>query len=103
MGFLVKENRWDIIEVIRGTNFDEKTYLVRIKIPGGRGEKYNFLDNIYMPPESKSTVKDIRRKFGRVAVDVQKYKRQEEVVVGDFDSRLGKARNPNRTLDTTEK
>ena len=33
-----------------------------------------------MPPESKNTIKDIQRKFGEVAVDVQKCKRQGEVV-----------------------
>ena len=29
-----------------------------------------------MPPESKGTVKEISRKFGEVAVHVQKWKRQ---------------------------
>lgn len=40
-----------------------------------------------MPPESKSTVQDIQKKFGEIAIDVQNYKRQGEVVlVGDFNS-----------------
>lgn len=52
-----------------------------------------------MPPESKSTVKEIQRKFGEVAADVQKYKRRGEVVlVGDFNSRIGKASNPNENI-----
>ena len=49
-----------------------------------------------MPPESKNTVKDIRRKFGEVAVGVQKYKRQGEVVLeGDFKSIIGEASKLN--------
>ena len=44
-------------------------------------------------------MKEIQRKFGEVAVDVQKYKRQGEVVlVGDFYSRNGKASNPNENI-----
>ena len=34
-----------------------------------------FLGNMCMPPESKITVKEIQRKFGEVAVDVQKCKK----------------------------
>ena len=56
-----------------------------------------------MPPESKSTVKGMQRKFGEVAVDVQKYKRQGKVVlVGDFNSRIGKASNPNENIGQYE-
>ena len=52
-----------------------------------------------MPPESKSTAKEIQRKFGEIAVGIQKYKGQGEVVlVGDFNSRIGKASNPMRTM-----
>ena len=63
----------DIVEVIKDTKFDESIW---IRVPGERGAKYFSLGNIYMPPESKSTVKEIRRKLGKVAVDVQilKYK-----------------------------
>ena len=44
-----------------------------------------------MPPESKNTIKYIQRKFGEVTVDVQKYKRQGEVVlVGDSIQELGR-------------
>ena len=51
-------------------------------MPGGRGAKYDFLGNIYMPPESKNTRKNIQRKFGEVAVeDVQKYKKRQGEVV----------------------
>ena len=52
-----------------------------------------------MPPESKSTVKEIQRKFGEVEVDVDRYKRQGEVVlVICFNSRIGKDRNDEYTL-----
>ncbi|MEP1954874.1 MAG: hypothetical protein ABJJ26_08050 [Algoriphagus sp.] len=45
-----------------------------------------------MPPESKNTIKYVQSKFGEVAADVQKYKRQGEVVlVGYFNSRIGQA------------
>ena len=40
------------------------------------GSEILFLANIYMPIESKSTVKEIHKTFGVIAVDVQKYKRQ---------------------------
>ena len=58
-----------------------------------------------MPPESKSTVKEIQRKFGEAAVDRRKHKRQGEVLVlaGDYNARIGKASNPTRTLDTMGK
>lgn len=40
--------------------------------------------------------------FGEIAVDLQTYKRQgEEVIVGDFHSRIGKASNPNEKHWTT--
>ena len=55
-----------------------------------------------MPPESKSTVKEIPVKFGEVAVYVQKYKRQGEVavllIVGGFSPRIGKASNANESI-----
>ena len=52
-----------------------------------------------MPPGSNSTAKYIQGKFGEEAVDAQKYKRQGAVrLVGDFNSRIGKASNPNDNL-----
>ena len=52
-----------------------------------------------MPPESKSTVKEVQKKFGEVAVDLRKYKRQgEEVLMGDFNSGIGNASNPNENI-----
>ena len=43
--------------------------------------------------------KDIQRKFAEVAVAVRKYKRQGEVVlVGDYNSRKGKASNLNEKI-----
>ena len=84
------------LEVVKDTNFDESIW---IRVQGERGAKSFFIGNVYMPPESKSTVTEIQRKFGEVAVDVQKYKRQGEVVlVGDFYSRNGKASNPNENI-----
>ena len=55
-----------------------------------------FVGNIYMPPESKSRVSDIQRRFEEIAEDVQKYKKQGEVmVVGYFNARVGKASRPD--------
>ena len=72
----------DIIEAIKDTKFDESIW---IRVPGERGAKYFFSGDIYMPPESKSTVKgDIQRKFGEVAVDIHKYKRQRSSISGRF-------------------
>ena len=49
-----------------------------------RGAEDIILGNIFMPPESKSTVKEMQKKFEEIAVDLQKNKRQGEVVlVGD--------------------
>ena len=71
------------MEVIKDTKFDESMW---IRVPGERGAKEFFLGKHLYPTESKSTVKEIQRKFREVAVDVQKYKRQGEVViVGDFN------------------
>ena len=85
--------------MIKDSKFDENIWS---KKPGERGAKDYFLGNIYMPPESKKTIKDKQRKFGEVAVDVQKkYKRQGEVViliVGYFNSRIGKARKLNENF-----
>ena len=51
-----------------------------------------FVGNIYMPPESKSRVSDIQRRFGEIAKYVQRYKGQgEALLVGDFTARVGKA------------
>ena len=71
--------------MIEDTKFDES---IRLDDTRGAGIKTipstseeTSPDCIRIPPESKSTVKDIQRKFGEVAaVDVQKYKRQGEVV-----------------------
>ena len=63
----------DIIEVIEDVKYDENIWT---RVPGERGAKHLFLGNIYMPPQSKSTVKEIQNKFGEIAVDAQKYKRQ---------------------------
>ena len=74
----------DIIDVIKDPKFDES---IRIRAPGERGAVFSLrkhnIYNIYTPSESKSTAKEIQRKFGQVAVDVQKYKRQEVVLMGD--------------------
>ena len=49
-----------------------------------------------MPPESKSRVSDIQRRFGEIAEDVQKCERPGEVMlVGDFNARVGKASRPD--------
>jgi len=93
VGFLVKEYMCDIIEVMKDTTFDESIWL---RVPGERGTKDFFVGNIYMPPESKSTVNRIQQIFGEIATDVQKYKRLGEVMlVGDFNARVGKANQPN--------
>ena len=95
LGFLVNEYLCGIIEVIEDTKFDESIWL---RVPGERRVKYFFLGNMYMPPESMSTVKEMQ-KFREISVDVQKYKRQGEVVlVGDFNPRIGKASNPNENI-----
>ena len=73
VGFLVKEYMCcDIIEVMKDTKFDENIWL---RVPGERGTKDIFVGNIYMPPESKSTVNGIQQRFVEIATDVQKYKR----------------------------
>ena len=49
-----------------------------------------------MPPESKSRVNNIQQRFGDIAADVQKYKRQGEVIqVGDFNASVGKTNIPD--------
>ena len=35
------------------------------------GNEGLFVGNIYMPPESKSSVNDIQRRFGEIAADVR--------------------------------
>ena len=85
------------MDVVKDTKFDESIW---VRVPGERGANFFCLANIYMPPESKGTVKEIQRKLGEVvAVDAQKYKRQGEVVlVGDFNSRIRKASSPNENI-----
>ena len=52
-----------------------------------------------MPPESKSTLKNIQTKAGGVGVDAQKYDRKGGVVlVGYFNLIIGKACNPNENI-----
>ena len=52
-----------------------------------------------MALESKITIQNIQRKFGEVAVDVQRCKRQGEVaLVGGFNSRIGKASKLNDNI-----
>ena len=45
------------------------------KLTRGAGSEIFILRNIYMPSESKSTVKEIQRKFGEAAADVHRYER----------------------------
>ena len=62
-----------------------------------------FVGSVYTPPESKSRVNDIQRRFGEIANDVQKYKRQGEVMlVGDFNAREGKASRPDDIIGQYE-
>ena len=58
-----------------------------------------------MPPESKSTAKEIQRKFGEVAVDFQKCNGQGEVVllIVRLIEELRKQATRLRTLDNTGK
>lgn len=51
-----------MIEVIEDTKSDEN---IRMKVPGKRRAKDFFVEDINMPPESKSTVNDIQRRFRR--------------------------------------
>ena len=62
------------LEVVKDTNFDESIW---IRVQGERGAKSFFIGNVYMPPESKSTVTEIQRKFGEVAVDVERQQSKE--------------------------
>ena len=56
-----------------------------------------------MPPELKSRVSDIQRRFGEIAKAVQKYKRQGEVMlVGYFNARVGKASRPDDIIGQYE-
>ena len=81
----------DVVE-IKHTKFDENIW---IWVPGERGAKYVFLGNIYMPPESTRSVKYIQRKFGEIAVHVQKYTRPGKVVlVVDFDLKSRESKQP---------
>ena len=80
--------------MIEDTNYDENVWS---RVRGEREAKCFFLGNIYMPPESKSTVNVIQKKFGEITVDLRNYKRRGEVVVkvGDLISLIGKASNSN--------
>ena len=44
-------------------------------VPRERGTKDFSAGKSQIPPESKSTAIDIPRRFGEIAVDVQRYKR----------------------------
>ena len=55
-----------------------------------------------MPPKSKTTVNEVQKKFKETAVDLQKFKRQGDVVLARFVySRIGKASNPKENIDWT--
>ena len=89
----LKDYLCDIVEVIDDTKFDESIW---IRVPGERGKRSIFVGNIYVPPESKSRVSDIQRRFGEIAEGVQKYKKQGEVMlVVDVNARVGKASRPD--------
>ena len=66
------------MEVIGDTKFDENIW---IRVPGQRGTNDFFVGNIYMPPESKSRMNNIQRRFGEIAVDVDNSERQGEIML----------------------
>ena len=97
VGFLVKEYLRDIVEVIDDTKCDESTW---IRVPGERGKKDIYVGNVYMPPESESSVNNIQRRFGEIAEDVQKKRGQGEVTLkGNFNAGVG---NSSRLDDIIE-
>ena len=80
--------------MIKGTKLGESVW---IRVPGERRAKYVFLGNIYMPPESKTRVKEIQKKFGDVAVIVQKYtwyKARRSSTGGIVESENWKSKQP---------
>ncbi|CAB1108538.1 unnamed protein product [Ectocarpus sp. CCAP 1310/34] len=96
VGFLVKEHLFDVVEVVVKTEFEESLWL---KIPGERGEKDLFLGNVYVPPSSKKVASKAQENFGQIGEDVQRFSRKGEVVmVGDFNSRVGKASSRGQAI-----
>ncbi|CAM9986245.1 unnamed protein product [Sphacelaria rigidula] len=70
---------------------------------GRRGRNIRFfVGNISVLPQLKSTVKDIQRRFGEMAADVQKLKGQgEEMSLRDFNARVGRASQPGDIIGAT--
>ncbi|CAB1105049.1 unnamed protein product [Ectocarpus sp. CCAP 1310/34] len=96
VGFLVKEHLFDVVEVVVKTEFEESLWL---KIPGERGEKDLFLGNEYVAPSSKKVASKAQENFGQIGEDVQRFSRKGEVVmVGDFNSRVGKASSRGQAI-----
>lgn len=60
----------EIIEIMKYTKFEESIWL---RVSGEWGMKDLFVGNIYMPPESKSTVNEIQQIFGEISTKVYKY------------------------------
>ena len=66
-----------------------------VKGTRGEGIEIYFLRKHLHAPRVEEYGKEIQKKFGERAVDLQKYKRQgEPLLVGSFNSRIGKASNP---------
>ncbi|CAB1102258.1 unnamed protein product [Ectocarpus sp. CCAP 1310/34] len=96
VGFLVKEHLFDGVEVVVETEFEESLWL---KISAERGEKDLFLGNVYVPPSSKKVASKAQENFGQIGEDVQRFSRKGEVVmVGDFNSRVGKASSRGQAI-----
>ena len=91
VGFRVKLFLCDVIEVVEDTKYDES---IRLRVPRETGAIFFFSGNMYMPLESNNMVKEIQKKFGEIAVDLQEFKREVEVVLmGDFNSRIRKRKS----------
>lgn len=64
-----------------------------IRVPGERGTEDFVVENICIcPPESKSRVSDVQRRFEELA-GVHMYKRK-----GDFNARIGEAGQPDNII-----
>ena len=58
-----------------------------------------FLGNVYVPPSSKKVASKAQENFGQIGEDVQRFSRKGEVVmVGDFNSRVGKASSRGQAI-----
>ena len=87
--------------VIKDTKFDEGIW---IRVPGERGTKDVFGGNICMSPKSKSTANDKQRGFGKIALVLDTYRRDGEIVeVGDLIARVGKVGQPGASIGHYEK